>query len=526
MKPYPARACRAPHAALLLAGSLALAACSNDASTGAARSDTGTADIPIVLGPVTGGIRTGEAFGTSLIELAPGYIEEEFIIQGTATGFGNAAGSTAPYATRILVRRPLDADDFNGTAIVEWNNVTLQQDIESGWIATADMLMPRGYVYVSVSAQRQGVDGSPLGLFFWDPARYGSLSHPGDDYSWDIFSQAAQALLDPKVLGAELRGRLQRRIAIGASQSGSRLGSYINEVHESAQVFDGFIPKIIGTGNVRKDIGRQLWVLSQDEAALVSEPPEDTHHFRYWEIAGPPHTSFAGNSYIYSVLVYNHVTAGLVNLYDPLYARQYGERDLRGNCTFNRYPVGHPWSAAIVAMDEWLQSGTPPASMPRLSRDDSGSLQFDEHGNALGGYRSPVVDVPLAAYYAGTLPPVDTLTPCAPGGAAPLLGTSATFNSLKLLGLYDSHEDYLQQLEAAADTAVAAGHLLPEHHDELMRYARAADVTDPVGGQIPSAPAIPPIPIPGLPPLALPIGSGGALPDVDALLDQLLNAND
>ena len=52
-------------------------------------------------------------------------------------------------------------------------------------------------VWVGVSAQSVGVEGGggafDISLKVVDPVRYGGLNHPGDDYSYDIFSQAAQS---------------------------------------------------------------------------------------------------------------------------------------------------------------------------------------------------------------------------------------------------------------------------------------------------------------------------------------------
>jgi len=57
------------------------------------------------------------------------------------------------------------------------------------------MLMREGFVSAMVSAQEIGVQGGgPFALKTWDAARYGSLHHPGDDFSYDIFAQAAQAI--------------------------------------------------------------------------------------------------------------------------------------------------------------------------------------------------------------------------------------------------------------------------------------------------------------------------------------------
>ena len=81
-----------------------------------------------------------------------GYVEEEFFLDGEATAYqpegagrgraldGHAAG-TAPYRTRVIVRRPADADDFDGTVFVEWLNVTAGVDGDPDFgLAHAELL--------------------------------------------------------------------------------------------------------------------------------------------------------------------------------------------------------------------------------------------------------------------------------------------------------------------------------------------------------------------------------------------------
>ncbi|MFC1579102.1 alpha/beta hydrolase domain-containing protein, partial [Pseudomonadota bacterium] len=81
----------------------------------------------------------GEPFlGVADFDLADfGYIEEEFFVSGTANAFKSLnefhpdgfwetePGETASYKTRIVVIRPIDAADFNGTVMVEWINSAL-----------------------------------------------------------------------------------------------------------------------------------------------------------------------------------------------------------------------------------------------------------------------------------------------------------------------------------------------------------------------------------------------------------------
>ncbi|MBP8297691.1 MAG: hypothetical protein KAX84_16380, partial [Burkholderiales bacterium] len=95
-----------------------------------------------VTGPVTGGNHGFPGTATPVQLDAYGYVEQEFFLSGVATSYGAvgnwgsdgqwsiAPTSTAPYTTRILVRRPLDPKHFNGTVLVEWLNVSGNVDVD------------------------------------------------------------------------------------------------------------------------------------------------------------------------------------------------------------------------------------------------------------------------------------------------------------------------------------------------------------------------------------------------------------
>lgn len=486
MHPIRQTFCRAP-SFVLLGVLLALTACDGGTPPSApSRSADDGVPVPEVEGPLDGGIRTGEPFATSLLPLENGYLEEEFLLTGVARGRGPATGSEAPYATRILVRRPADPAAFNGTVVMHWNNVTSQQDVEAVWIEAAETIMRRGYIYVGVSAQKVGVDGSPLALAFWDPVRYPTVSHPGDDYAFSIFSQATQAVRRvPQVLGEATQQDIEIMLASGSSQSGAFLATYINELHEQTRLFDGYLPIMLGDP-LRDDVAPILAVNSQDEAGGGFTQPltqPDSGLFRHWEIAGPSHLTHFAGLYILAQSAYNYGSAGgqgRVNTLEPETMREYGEQSLGGQCLYsNRFPRGHVWSAALVALDDWARTGRPPAVVPRIERDAAERLVFDEHDNAVGGLRHPVVEVPIASYYAGH--ETGLASPCSTGANLPLLGTTQTFTFDKLAALYPTQEDYLAALEAAIQRALAAGHLLEEHAADLRRRARSADLHGPLG---------------------------------------------
>jgi len=92
---------------------------------------------PSVTGPVAAKAAPGDPshdypFFAALEDLkARGYVEQEFFVSGTANRYETPDGATGKvidgnhkYVTRLVVRRPAAAARFNGTVIVEWNNVT------------------------------------------------------------------------------------------------------------------------------------------------------------------------------------------------------------------------------------------------------------------------------------------------------------------------------------------------------------------------------------------------------------------
>lgn len=422
--------------------------------------------MPTVEGPVTGGVRTGEPQTAAVPDVADwGYTEEEYFISGEARELG--ADGTDQYKTRIIVYRPADRRDFNGTVVVNWSNVTAQTDAPSAWIGQHEFLMREGYAVVAASAQKQGVDGSPISVRFWDPVRYGDVSHPGDEYSYDIYSQIGEALTErPRPDPDPLRGVMPRTIlATGASQSAGYLQTYINEVQAHHDVYDGFMPFVSGVGSerdaVRDDLVPVLWVNSEAEADPETRP--DAGQFRYWEVAGAGHVDHWWHAYVnYYMWPRDHGSANGESVereWDPDAEGQYGEQG-GSPCPSNYYPFRHPLRAATHHLNEWVTRNRDPPTA-RLEFDGNGNIQTDEYDNAVGGVRMPVLDVPVATYDA---------TRCG------LHGQTIQFDPLTLQELYPTHEEYVGQMAAATEAAIDAGFLLPTDGEDLMERARASSI--------------------------------------------------
>lgn len=496
--------------ALTLASVLAAGtACSSGSSSGdvGEAGDGGTADEtagpvpgadvarPTVTGPVTGGTHD-EPFNAMPAELAEryGYVEEEYFLEGEATAYepqgelgedGRWAVTevgTAPYRTRIIVRRPEDPDDFDGTVFVEWLNVTAGVDGDPDFALAHPELLSHGSAYIGVSAQRVGVEGGagalPIeipgmqvqALKQWDPERYGELSHPGDPSSYDIFSQAAQAVRRPGDVDV-LDGLTARHVvAMGESQSGARMITYVDAVHPVAGIYDGFLVHSRGGGGA--PLGEGGFVLGEGVARVRNDldvpvlqfetetdlfgplgfhraRQDDTDMLRTWEVAGTAHADRG-------VLDYNRELAADSGV------------DLAAQCgSINEGPQAPVLRAAVTALRGWVVDGESPPEAPRLEIAGD-AIARDERGIALGGIRTSAVDAP-----------VSVLTGEAPPGGSVLcllFGETRPFDAATLAALYPTHQDYVDAVTESAEAAVDAGFLLPADADDLIAAAEDAAV--------------------------------------------------
>src|SRR4051794_27396076 len=261
--------------------------------TGVANAGAAGVPNPAVEGPVEGGLK-GYQFNHSLYDLKGAgydYDEHEYFYGGTAADL--ATGATAPYKSRFFVRLPHDPKDFSGTVLVEWLNVTGQNDLETSWPVEAQWLMRHGIGYVGVSAQLAGVCCGPTTHKGWDPKRYATLVHPGDTWAADIFSQAIQALRDPAhnrttVLSPKpvdpMEGMtVKHLVANGASQSASQLTDFINSGYNRGTV-DAFV--ITRGGGPFTDFTVPIFHLNEENQ--TADTP-DTSKYVLWQEAGTSH---------------------------------------------------------------------------------------------------------------------------------------------------------------------------------------------------------------------------------------------
>jgi len=450
---------------------------------------------PSVEGPISGGDRGQPYGGFGPAGAPPGYAEEEWFFSGTATAYTKAnewrtdglweatPAERAPFAVRMLVRRPTQSSAFNGIVVVEWLNVSGRSEGAADYSQMADELTRRGYAWVGVGAQAVGVQAPGTGLKSWDPTRYAALHHPGDRFSYDIFSQAARVIRGDARRDGPMGGLpAEKLIATGRSQSAFRLVTYVNAIQPRDRLFDGYFIHSRGGqasglraeamggdpsdpvpdgARIRGDLGIPVFDLftEGDMAALgahrTRQPASGT--YRRWEIAGAAHAEVSR----WVVEVPPDLPTG------PGCAKP-----------VNAAPHDAFVKAGLRALADWVTSGVVPRQSPEILVGDpaaSDPIRRDEHGNALGGVRIPEVVVPTATLNGLT----NSVAAAGSGGLnfCFLYGNTLPFDAATLRDMYPTHQAYVDRFVAAVDDLEREGYLLgPEAAD-----ARAAAASSNIG---------------------------------------------
>jgi hypothetical protein len=443
------------------------------------------AEPATIEGPITTGTISlfAEPRPIDLAEL--GYMQEEFFAAGAAASYKTkgelshdgrwdvSVDTEAPYKTRFVVRRPKDPAAFKGTVVLEWLNVSAVETSPE-WVYTHKALVDDGAAWVGVSVQALGVNGGESalqtgnleqasrnkGIKGNNPERYGTLEHPGDEYAFDIYSQIGAAFRGAggaKALGG---GKTARLIAAGESQSASYMTGYINAFQSRTNVFDGFFVHSRSSSAAHPDGTRDargadvrfrfrddldvpvIAVETETDINLMrygTARQPDTDNLRVWEVAGTAHADF----YL------------LDSEFAPCPAG------------INRGPSHYLTESGMAALLAWTEKGEAPPHGQRLktTAPDSVDIVRDADGNALGGIRTPAVDVPAATLTGAAAPGAPVL--CA------LFGGTTPFDEAELAERYGTKEKYLEAFDKALDSVIAKGFVRKADRAEFHAEAEA-----------------------------------------------------
>lgn len=442
--------------------------------------------VPEVTGPVTG---PGTIFSASITDLSPfGYIEEEFFLEGKARrydfkidednakpndtlfpgsffyylngmpGKATPIDTLYPYKTRIIVRRPVIPEKFNGTVVVEWLNVASMFDIDPNWYHLHNHLMRSGYAWVGVSAEQGGIHTS-TGLRKWNQARYGSLDVTADStllndqLRFDVFTQAVMALKGMQKVRPLGNLIPKNIIASGHSRSAYMLTGYYNFIQPTTGIIDGFI--ILGAGGkLRNDIPAKVFKINSEtdliELGQVAVRQPDTDRLITWEFAGTSHADQAFRDGYVANCKRDFGAVPPLDCEMPL-------------CSV--VPFYYGFSAALDHLNRWIREDIlPPAGIQITVQQTNPTVIIgrDTLGNAKGGIRLPQFAVPVAMN-SGTN---------SGQGFCRFYGTHQEFDPQTLKSLYPTHEAYMRKFGESVQENLKAGYILKADTSEMLNEAK------------------------------------------------------
>lgn len=406
--------------------------------------------LPVVEGPIEV-TETSHPFCAMQYSRVPldvssyGYVEEEYFLSGTANVYEAdeydrviVVKEGLPYKTRILVRRPASRKKFSGRVYVDILNATQGYDIEDLWHRHYLWCMEHGHGYVGLTSKPVNV----MSLKNFDYARYWELNWsngefvpvpvpsktatiPGTEEGlvWDMIGQLGMLLRSGGSNNCMDGYEVKYVYLTGQSQSGAYLNTYVSYFDDVAHnmaghgIFDGYLNVVgalvqrslrqsrsVGELHLEKRHMKPCatpYICMSSEADLylfnlfvegdlfsvcVENVDEPGNKCRYYELPGAPHTDI-----ICPVLTatseIQQAGGKLPNL-DPKLLEH-----------INDMHVEYYVCGLLEKLHRWAAMGEAPEAIEPMIRKE-GDLARDEYGNALGGLRTPYVDVPIASYVA------------------------------------------------------------------------------------------------------------------------------
>jgi hypothetical protein len=195
-----------------------------------------------------------------------------------------------------------------------------------------------------------------------------------------------------------------------------------------------------------------------------SDTPEDK--YRRYEIPGAAHVNQKSND----------------NKPCPADIAKAGVPPTAANCEgvnengVTDFPIEFFMNSAYSNLYAWLRTGAPPPKsepivMETVNDKNELRIKLDEHGNALGGVRSPYVDVPIATYH-GQSRPLDEES----AFFCMLAGYKEPFDNAKIKSLYPTREDYLNKVNAMVEKMVTERFLTASDGERIKVAAQGSNV--------------------------------------------------
>jgi hypothetical protein len=411
-----------------------------------AQADT---SVPTVQGPISG---PGPAYsslsacdsgcpnptpGTSLSDF--GYVTQEYFVSGVADG--------SPYATRIVVRRPASPRRFSGLVVAEPMHFSgaalICQYAQLGIAESGDACLE--------------IDAEPLDLGLlqaFNSARYGSLSIVSEAQTNDILAQVGR-LVRSNAPDSPLAGFPVRDMVLtGISESSDVTRAYMSAYDTGASTFlmpDGspiyqgyFLSSTLGPDPLPITNVPTIQMPTQNEVTAGEPGNGESSSFQR------PDSNSPSNPFrIYEVAAMSHADV----------------RNLPNNMgcilPFSQFPQGAMVFMGLEHDLNWVAYGIVPPHAPSYIAVNPGNqvidgtrVALDQFGNAIGGVRTPYVDVPIFKY---TIPNYNIPDSAGTSFTCSIAGFQTPLPESVLHSLYKNEGQYLSEVNHDLHKLTAEG---------------------------------------------------------------------
>jgi hypothetical protein len=420
-----------------------------------------------------------------------GYVAEEFLVVGTAdvhqpVAMADAANMLTrdnvadmaqrdfslkalkkdqPYTTRIVVYRPADAKKFSGNVVFE----TLHPS-GGGRSIVWDMLnayfVRRGDAYIGV--QHPSTFGV---LKAANAERYGALAVVDNTQLWGAIAQVG-ALVKSNAATSPLKGYAVKYLFLtGYSFTGAATTTFANWYHDRSTlsdgrpVFDGYVSNANSMYNrpLAVPVMRMNTQGDFDSFGGVNnrryDSDEQGSQYRLYELTGAAHVTRPVPP-APGAKPPRPPTGGATSTNQPRFSAESCASKFPSNSEPNQFPVHLFIEAMFDNMYRWVADGTKPPSGRRISKNVDGITVKDSDGNAVGGIRLPMLEIPSATYDVGV------------GDECFLFGYQAPFPAARLNSLYGAWDVYIDALRISSERKVKEGWLRPDAVTEIVDTAR------------------------------------------------------
>jgi Alpha/beta hydrolase domain len=422
--------------------------------------------------PETSATRPPSDLDETLPEFSADYTAVEYLLSGTANSYAGPATGPASvvtrghrYVTRVQARYPKQLARFSGRVVIEPFNTTYGVDRDALWIHVGAMLQAQGDAWIGISVRAW----SAAELQRRGPARYADIEISSNDLAWDML-RAIGTLVKQGGEQSPLQHLPVRHVYLGGySQSAVDTATFaatfgaLTRTADDRPVYDGFLPAChaasltplaLGEGLPRFEYGALPPV---GVPVIEIQPQSDVEGFSFEEFVNPGSASVRRED--------SDAPGDRFRLYE-IAGAPHAAKIVGCDGNGSSFPMSAFVRAALRMLFQWSEQDITPPIAPRIALridDVVAEADVDRFGNAIGGVRSPFLDVPIACYEAHSTP----------GPLCMLAGRETPLPYEVLAGRYGDVQTYLAEFTISLDATIQAGYLLEDDRNEILQAQTA-----------------------------------------------------